>query len=92
MNLLNIEAAAKNLMVVDTIYGPRRASRRVFRISKKIDACSEGTQVRLIGDLPEKDPTIDWIDGKIPVNTLQSSSSRTFYAPLSVLEALHSSY
>lgn len=87
MNTLNLEAAAKNLMVVDTIYGPRRASKRVFRVTRRVPYCDKGAHVRLIADTPDGEPNIGWSSMEATVNTLQGASS-TFYIPIDALEAL----
>ena len=87
MNTLNLEAAAKNLMTIDTTYGPRKASRRVFRVTRKVSLCDEGTHVRLIADLPYGEPNIYWTHMEATVNACQGNSP-TFYIPIDALEAL----
>lgn len=87
MNTLNLEAAAKNLMMVDTIYGPRQASKRVFRVTRKVDHCNKGDHVRLIGDVLHGEPNISWMKMEATVNACRGDSS-TFYIPIDALEAL----
>lgn len=87
MNTLNLEAAAKNLMMVDTIYGPRLASKRIFRVTRKVDFSNKDDHVRLIGDVAHGEPNISWMKMQVTVNACRGDTS-TFYIPIDALEAL----